>query len=304
MDLSPLEARCLTRLREARPFPPRDPTNPDAWLEFSVHAALSAALKARNLIHAVGIRAKLKEDGSPATELERDMEDTVRRALAEFAPHAEMTGEESGGRMRSEGDSLAMDPIDGTWAFLTQTESYSVTISVFRDGVPMVCVVANPASGEVAYVAPIGRPRLIRLGLLNAPDGAVDLPFQAPDEKKILVHLQPSPGGGAISSAFQRAWEARTIQMVRSSGGSPAWALVEAAKGHFVYVNRWSRRPAEPWDLVGGVEIVRKAGGDVVNLEGSPIDTLSHSGPFVAGLSAKARTKVAEISRAALGGDS
>jgi len=60
MDLSPLEARCLTRLREARPFP----NDPNAWLEFSLHAALSAAMRARKLIHAVGIPAKLKEDGS------------------------------------------------------------------------------------------------------------------------------------------------------------------------------------------------------------------------------------------------
>ena len=88
--------------------------------------------------------------------------------------------------------------------------------------------------------------------------------------------------------------------MVRSPGGSPAWALVEAAKGHFIYVNRWDRRPAEPWDLVGGVEIVRGAGGEVVDLEGAPIDTLRHSGPFVAGLSESGRETVCRIAGASL----
>ena len=75
---------------------------------------------------------------------------------------------------------------------------------------------------------------------------------------------------------------------------------MEAAKGHFIYVNRWDRRPAEPWDLVGGVEIIRRAGGEVVSLEGEPIDTLRHSGPFVAGLSEEGRAIVSRIALAAM----
>ena len=38
--------------------------------------------------------------------------------------------------------------------------------------------------------------------------------------------------------------------MLKLSGGSPAWSLLEAAKGRFVYVNLWTSRPADPFDLV------------------------------------------------------
>jgi fructose-1,6-bisphosphatase/inositol monophosphatase family enzyme len=300
MELNPFEWRCLDRILTGHSFTSESSEDLGAWLEFGLHSALLAALRVRDLTHAVGITAELKADGSPATELEREIEDRVRADLDGFAPGARMVGEESGGEMGPSGFSVAVDPIDGTWAFLSQTENHAVTVNVFRDEVPVVGVIANPATGEVAYHGPDGPPRLIRLGLLNQDAAATDLPLQPPREEITLVHLHPNPRAEALAAGFYRAWGDGEVSMVRSPGGSPAWALVEAAKGHFTYVNRWDRRPAEPWDLVGGVEIVRRAGGEVVDLEGAPIDTLRHSGPFVAGLSEEGRATVRGIARVAL----
>ena len=72
--------------------------------------------------------------------------------------------------------------------------------------------------------------------------------------------------------------------MVKAAGGSPLWALVEAAKGSFVYVNLWSHRPAEPYDLASGIELIRSAGGDVVDLANRPVELTGHTGPFIAGI--------------------
>jgi len=300
MELNPLERRVLDRMLKGYSFASGDPGDLEAWMEFSLHAALSAAARVRDLNHAVGIDAKLKADGSPAVELEREIEDRVRADLSQFAPDALMVGEETGGEIGSSGFSVAMDPVDGTWAFLTQTENHTVSVNVFRDRLPVVGVIANPATGEVAYHGPEGPPRLVRLGLLGQPAQATNLPLRPPSEGKTLVHLHPNPSAGAMAAGFYRAWEEGVVQMVRSPGGSPALALVEAAKGHFIYLNRWNRRPAEPWDLVGGVEIVRRAGGEVADLQGKPVDTLSHSGPFVAGLSERGRATVSRIARDAL----
>lgn len=300
MELNLLERRCLDRLLAGRSFTSENPEDLEGWLEFSLHSALLAAIRVRDLTHAVGISAELKADGSPATELEREIEERVRADLGKFAPDARMVGEESGGEMRPSGFSVAVDPIDGTWAFLSQTESHTVTVNVFQDEVPAVGVIANPATGEVAYHGPDGPPRLIRLGFLNQDAASTDLPLKPSREQQTLVHLHPNPRGGSLAGGFYRAWANGEVSMVRSPGGSPAWALVEAAKGHFIYVNRWDRRPAEPWDLVGGVEIVRRAGGEVVDLEGAPIDPLRHSGPFVAGLSESGRETVCRIAGASL----
>jgi 3'(2'), 5'-bisphosphate nucleotidase len=300
MNLTPLEDRCLTGLAEGRPFSGGDPGDPEIWLEFCLRAALDASARIRDLNHAGSTSPQTKADGSPATEFEREIEDGIRASMAAFAPEASMVGEESGGELRTSGYSLAVDPIDGTWAFLTQTESHAITLNLFHDGAPMVGVVANPMAGEIAYHRVSGVPRLIRLGFPGQDNQATSLPLVTPSNDKILVHLQPNPGGRNLAAGFYQAWESGEIRMVRSAGGSPAWALVEAAKGHFTYVNRWSRRPVEPWDLVGGVEIVRRAGGDVTNLHDQPIDTLQHSGPFVAGLSAHSREAVAGILRASM----
>ena len=85
--------------------------------------------------------------------------------------------------------------------------------------------------------------------------------------------------------------------MVKLPGGSPLWSMVEAAKGSFVYVNLWSRRAAQAYDLAAGIMLVRGAGGDVTDLAGTPIQTTDHRGPFVAGIDREARRKVAAIVR-------
>ena len=100
-------------------------------------------------------------------------------------------------------------------------------------------------------------------------------------------------------ATLYRAWERRDIDMVRSPGGSPAWALVEAARGHFVYINLWSSRPAEAYDLAAGTLIVRGAGGEVSDPTGKPIDALRHSGPFVAGLNPRTTAQVTDLLRKA-----
>ncbi len=88
--------------------------------------------------------------------------------------------------------------------------------------------------------------------------------------------------------------------MVKLPGGSPLWAMLEAAKGSFVYVNLWSRRAAHPYDLAAGIMLVRGAGGEVIDLAGTAIETTNHKGPFIAGLDRDARRKVAAIVRKGL----
>ena len=85
------------------------------------------------------------------------------------------------------------------------------------------------------------------------------------------------------------------VQMVRSPGGSPSWALLEAAKGKFVYVNLWSEPPTAPYDLAAGVLLVRGAGGEVTDFRGEPVDAMRHEGPFVAAVEQRARRTVLEI---------
>ena len=92
--------------------------------------------------------------------------------------------------------------------------------------------------------------------------------------------------------ALYDGWASDRVSMVRSPGGSPAWAMLEAARGRFVYVNMWSQEPAEPFDLAAGALIVRGAGGEVTDLGGQPIDAVTHRGPYVAAVDSRARAEI------------
>jgi fructose-1,6-bisphosphatase/inositol monophosphatase family enzyme len=243
-----------------------------------------------------------KDDGSPATRLEADIELLLRDRLAKFEPSAVVIGEETGGALSRSGFEIAIDPVDGTWAFLSGTETYTTTLAVFRDGVPILGMISNPTTGEIGYATVGGDSRLVQLSVFGESDRATSLPEYEDATREILVNFHPSRTWGSVVGGLYDAWRERGVRMVRSPGGSPSWALVEAARGAFVYLNMWSKRPAEPYDLAPGVLLVRNAGGEVTDLEGKPIDMLSHAGPFVASVHDHAREKVAEIARNMLTG--
>jgi fructose-1,6-bisphosphatase/inositol monophosphatase family enzyme len=244
-----------------------------------------------------------KKDGSPATQLEERIESQLRRWVSDLDLGITVVGEETGGALPSTGSAIAIDPIDGTRAFLAETETYSTTLALIRDGDTALGIVSNPATGEIAYATAGGESRLIRLSCFGEPDNAGTLRPGAMGASPLLVNVHPNRQGAWLLDTLYRAWQRAEVDMVRSPGGSPAWALVEVARGHFTYVNLWSKRPAQAYDLAAGALIVRRAGGDLTGLEGRPIDALNHSGPFVAGLDGEKVLRVCAVLRAALKSD-
>ena len=243
----------------------------------------------------------IKEDGSPATEVEHRIESRLRSWLSAVGSDAVVVGEETGGVLPTAGTAIAIDPIDGTRAFLAETETYSTTLALIRDGEVVLGMVSNPTAGEIAYAVAGGASRLIRLSTFGEPDEAGALKRPSTPERPLLVNFHPSRRGAEVMTTLYRAWGRRDVAMVRSPGGSPAWALVESARGHFVYANLWSKRPAEAFDLAAAVLIVRQAGGEVSDLDGEPIDALRHSGPFVAGLDSRTVFRLIGLLRDGLG---
>ncbi len=267
------------------------------WTTFLLRTVLEAGQRVRAVPPSL---LELKRDGSPVTALERDIELEIKAALEVFEPEADFVGEESGGRLDDAGWALSIDPIDGTWAFLSHTETFSVVMNLFREGQPFMGVVASPLTGEIGYAAAGGATRLVRLDVLGEGDQGFTLPLDDRDPEKILVNLHPARAGSRLASALYEAWERRDVRMVRAPGGSPSWAMLEAARGHFTYVNEWAKSAADPWDLTAGVLLVKGAGGVVVDIEGQPIDPVGHIGPFVASASEEQCSRVLSIVRDAV----
>jgi fructose-1,6-bisphosphatase/inositol monophosphatase family enzyme len=280
---------------------PTDAGADDVTVYLGIRLLLEAGQLVRERRAEAGqVGVTIKEDGSPATEIEHQIEWRLRRWLSAVGSDAVVVGEETGGALPLKGTAIAIDPIDGTRAFLAETETYSTTLALIRDGGVVLGMVSNPTVGEIAYATADGSSRLIRLSTFGEADGASVLERPSTPERPLLVNIHPTQNGADVVNALYSAWGQRDIDMVRSPGGSPAWALVEAARGHFVYANLWSKRPADAFDLAAGVLIVRQAGGEVSDLDGEPIDALRHRGPFVAGMDPGMVFRVTELMRGGL----
>jgi fructose-1,6-bisphosphatase/inositol monophosphatase family enzyme len=303
MTMTTLEQSCLDTYRLADDcWPVGVSSEDDAWTQFALASVLYGVRVVRELrLARLHGETSLKADASPVTTHEIEIEMTIRDHLANFCPEATFFGEESGGEIREVGIAAAVDPVDGTWALLNRMNTCAVVFAAFRSACPFLGVVGIPATGEIGYTIGDQRTRLIQMGLSSGDDAAVSMPLDIAKPSGVIVNVHPSRGIGPVMQGLIAAWQEEEVQMVRMEGGSPAAALLDVAKGTSVYVNLWGERPAEPFDLVAGVSLVRNAGGQVVDLDGVEINSASHAGPFVAGVDDVARERVIHEVRAALG---
>ncbi|MEM8997980.1 MAG: inositol monophosphatase family protein, partial [Acidobacteriota bacterium] len=193
------------------------------------------------------------------------------------------------------GSSIATDPVDGTWALLNWTAGFGIPIAALRDGEPWLGLVLQPATGELTYGASDRPTRLLQLPIFGEAPRAYDLPLEPVTAHGVLVDLHPNRGHGPLSTVLNAAWRGNTLHMVRSSGGSPTVALAEAARGRFIYVNRWSGRAASPYDLAAGALLLEGAGGCLRTPSGREVDPLRHRGPLVAGVDHAAVDKICAL---------
>ena len=290
-------------LQDFRAHPGRDLPMPgissrEDWLRLGLGLLLAAGRKVRALrFSPLADAVVFKADGSPSVPVEIEIETSLREQLQRIAPATCVMGEETGGCISGSGCSVAIDPVDGTWALVNRSETHATSLAFFEQGRVFLGMVANAATGEIAYALEGGPARLLQLACFAEPDAAYDLPLVGRPAQPLLVNLHPARTAGRFVDGFVEAWGRREIAMLKSPGGSPAWALLEAAKGSFVYVNRWSAQACAPYDLAGSILLLRCAGGEAVGLDGQAIDAYRHRGLFIAGIDADAVAAVVAICR-------
>ena len=285
MSLNEIERSTLEAHLNDDPPPSIDAgSSVDSWARFGLRLALISGAAIRERRRIVGRDDVVhKSDGSPATDIEHAIEERLRAWLLAASADVCVVGEETGGSLPEAGTAVVIDPIDGTRAFLGETEAYALSLAVIHDREPILAVISNPVTGEIAW-STVDDSRILRLSVFGEEAASCSLRAHHPiPGDRPLVHLHPSRSAASTMAALYRAWGADEVAMVRSAGGSPAWSLVEAGRGHFAYVNLWGGA-AEPYDLAAGVFTVRSAGADVVSAAGLPIDPLGHEGPFIAAI--------------------
>ncbi|MDB5214630.1 MAG: Inositol-monophosphatase [Myxococcaceae bacterium] len=198
------------------------------------------------------------------TQFDRDSEALLRARLGAALPF-DIVGEEEGGTWNRAAPAFFIDPIDGTTNFVHGHPFWCVSVGLVVAGQPTLGVVVAPSLRLewYGYVADGGE----RLSIRHGDEGEEPCIVSGMTrfEDSLLATGFPYDRRTSADNNFD-AFVAikQRCQAVRRCG-SAALDLCMVADG--TYEGYWERK-LRPWDIAGGIAIVRGAGGRVSEFEG------------------------------------
>jgi myo-inositol-1(or 4)-monophosphatase len=239
-------------------------------LERIVTGARAAAREAATLVQKGFRRHPIVEHKASAIDLvtsyDRDSETLLRERLGPAFGFG-IIGEEEGGTWDRSAPAFFIDPIDGTTNFVHGHPFWCVSIGLVVETQPVLGVVIAPMLGLewYGYVADDGERSSLRLARDNAAAEPCVVSGMDRFEDSLLATGFPYDRRTSSENNFD-AFVAikKRCQAVRRCG-SAALDLCLVADG--TYEGYWERK-LRPWDIAGGVAILRAAGGRVTELEG------------------------------------
>jgi histidinol-phosphatase len=116
-----------------------------ADLGFAIELADIAGQLAMERFRAPDLMVQTKDDGSPVTDADREIERVLRERIAQQRPEHAITGEEYGERGESEWR-WYLDPIDGTTSYVEGGQNWKTLIALTRAGRLELAVIDAPVS--------------------------------------------------------------------------------------------------------------------------------------------------------------
>jgi myo-inositol-1(or 4)-monophosphatase len=231
--------------RTTRGRAPRPPLDARALTRLARRAGATALARFRR------VQAERSQAGTIVTEADREIERQIREEVATLAPQLAVIGEE----LPSTGDvatgwTLAIDPIDGTDAYVAGLPTWCVSLGLLNAGQPVAGVVYLPSFDDL-YVAYGGT---MRWNGAEVPRGGVE----------------PQHAGFVLAySEFHRRPILRLRSRVRALG-STAYHLSLVARGaaEAAVIGR-----VHVWDVAAGKALLDAVGGELIYLRsGQPVD--------------------------------
>lgn len=194
------------------------------------------------------------------TSYDVQVQEKLKKGLAEIIPDAHFIGEEGEQELFSEkGKYFIVDPIDGTTNFIKDYHMSCVSVALVEDGLVQLGIIYNPYLDE--------------LFLAKRGEGAFC------NDKRLQVSKQPlsnglvlfgtSPYDASLSEAsFKLAYEYFKQALDIRRSGSAALDLCTIAAGR---AELYFEMKLSPWDYAAGSLIVEEAGGIVTTLDGDRI---------------------------------
>ncbi len=244
----------------------------DPLLNIAVNAARAAGnIILRNVDRVDTLKVNTKQQRNDyVTEVDIKAEKAIIEEIRKWYPDHGILGEEGGSENPDADVMWIIDPLDGTTNFLRGFPHYAVSIGVKVKGVLSHAVVYDPLREEMFTASKGGGARLndrrLRINQAKTIDNTflgTGFPFRNQESLDAYMSM--------FKDIYRRCSEVRRA-------GCAALDLAYVAAGR---LDGFWEIGLKPWDIAGGVLLIREAGGIVGDFTGG--ENFMKSGNVVAG---------------------
>ena len=214
-------------------------------------------------VYARDFDVEQKADESPLTQADLASHHIIVSRLPELTPDIPILSEESASidyaTRRSWNEYWLVDPLDGTKEFINRNGEFTVNIALIRDGRPVMGVVHVPVQGTTFSGLP-GE------GAWKTGPGGTQqaISVRTPCANPLVVVGSRSHANPRLEGHLRKLGDYELISM----GSSLKFCLV--AEGSADFYPRLG--PTSEWDTAAAHAVVAGAGGQVVQLNGDPLE--------------------------------
>ena len=209
-----------------------------------------------------------KEDNTPATNIDKQVQQYITKRLQDSFD-IQVMGEEADINIDPSQPYWAIDPIDGTWAFITHENTSAINLSLIHNDDVLLGIVYNPFTDEFFYSEHESSSYI----------GMLKLPLRA-NKEVTVVNFKPERKHPIVNNLNTLFKEDKVKKLV-SIGGSLSYSMCMVAKGAFSNYIAYFKNESNAWDLSAAVIIVCNSGGYVTDLQGNDINAITHKGFIV-----------------------
>jgi myo-inositol-1(or 4)-monophosphatase len=235
----------------------------DDYVEFAIHAvrlageAILPFFRANPEVENKGLHGAF----DPVTAGDRAGEDAIRAEIARVFPDHGILGEERGHERGSSPYTWAIDPIDGTRAFVLGQLHWGTLLALHDGARPIVGVMRQPYVDETYVGSALGA--WFHRGEARQP---LHAHRRTGLDRAIVCATDPTMfHTAAMREAFDRL--AARVRGVRWGGDCYTPCLVAAGHADIVI-----EATLKPWDVQALVPLIEAAGGVISDWSGGPAD--------------------------------
>jgi myo-inositol-1(or 4)-monophosphatase len=223
-----------------------------------------------------------KDDNTPITNIDKQIQQYITKKLRDSFD-IQVMGEEDEVQVDTSKPYWAIDPIDGTWAFITHENTSAINLSLIDNGEVTLGIVFNPFTDEFFHTEKESESYI----------GMLKLPLRE-NEHVAVVNFKPEREHPIVTN-LNRLFKEDKVKKLVSIGGSISYSMCMVAKGAFSNYIAYFGNHANAWDLSAAVLIIKNCGGYVTDLDGNDIDPISHKGYLIASANKTVRDEFLEM---------